>query len=241
MAKAKSPIQTQYYKQRARIQHAIRRLERQGYIINYELPSIPKKITLKSVVSLAKITPTAIRKKSQYVSPETGEVKSGTQAFKEQRSESARKAAQTRRQAKELGYKSFEEQYFPEESKIITYNIATQIAKYVLDEEDLNSLISYIVSAPTDARWYPRKQPAKIASKIAIDRLVNFISTIKEDGTVNTKANESEFNEALENTLFGYDEEKVKINFIKLMGFLTGGPLSAQEVKDLSEEELGYL
>lgn len=241
MAKAKSPTQIQYYKERARIQHAIRRLVRQGYIVNYELPAIPKKITSKSVASLSKITPTTIRKKSQYVSQETGEVKSGTQAFKEQRSESARKAARTRKWAKEQQYESFESQYFPQETKITTHNIVSQIAKYILDEEDLNSLLSYIVSAPTDARWYPRKQPAKRASKTAIDRLVNFISVIKEDGTVNTKTNESEFNEALENTLFAYDEEQVKINFIKLMGFLTGGPLSAQEVKDLSEEELGYL
>ena len=65
MAKRKlTPIQQQYRKERRRIQNAMNRLEKQGYVLPEDLlPSMPKKITQASINRLKKITSESIYKR----------------------------------------------------------------------------------------------------------------------------------------------------------------------------------
>ena len=91
-------IREQYLKERRRIQRFIRSATKRGYIIPENiLPDIPKRVTRASVSRLKKITPERIYSKSQYVSRETGEIKTGKAGRAEERKAASRKAAETRR------------------------------------------------------------------------------------------------------------------------------------------------
>lgn len=103
MAKRKlTPIQQQYRKERRRIQNAMYRLDKQGYVLPEDLlPSIPKKVTQASINRLKKITSESIYKKSKKLDFETGEIIPGIVARDKARSQRAKKAARTRSIKKE--------------------------------------------------------------------------------------------------------------------------------------------
>lgn len=98
MAKRKlTPIQQQYRKERRRIQNAMNRLEKQGYVIPEDLlPSMPKKITQASINRLKKITSESIYKKSKKLDFETGEITPGIVARDKARSQRAKEAGRRR-------------------------------------------------------------------------------------------------------------------------------------------------
>lgn len=237
MAKAKSPTAIEYWKNRTRIQHTIRRLTRQGYIVNYELPDIPKVVTKASVKRLSKITPDVIRQSSVYARQETGEVIPATQAFKEQRSQSAKKAAKTRKLYRERGYDSFANEYLPDPDTISAYNVTKQTAKYFLSKEDIDALLEHILNAPQDARWYPRGIISKQASRMAILKLTAFLSRFRySEDLLEVDTTETNLNAAIDQTLFGYSEEDVKAGLSAVLAFLNGSPLTAEESKSLEDE-----
>lgn len=65
----------EYMKERRRIQQAISREKKSGYIVPESLlPDIPKRITKASINRLKKITPKTIRSKSELVDFTTGEI-----------------------------------------------------------------------------------------------------------------------------------------------------------------------
>lgn len=98
MAKRKlTPIQQQYRKERRRIQNAMNRLEKQGYVLQDDLlPSVPKKVTQASINRLKKINTEAIYKKSVRLDTETGETTPGIVARDKSRSQRAKEAARRR-------------------------------------------------------------------------------------------------------------------------------------------------
>lgn len=98
MAKRKlTPIQHQYRKERRRIQNAMNRLDKQGYVLPEDLlPSIPKKVTQASINRLKKITSESIYKKSKKLDFETGEAIPGIVARDKARSQRAKEAARRR-------------------------------------------------------------------------------------------------------------------------------------------------
>lgn len=98
MAKRKlTPIQQQYRKERRRIQNAMNRLEKQGYVLPEDLlPSMPKKATQASINRLKKITSESIYKKSKKLDFETGEITPGIVARDKARSQRAKEAARRR-------------------------------------------------------------------------------------------------------------------------------------------------
>lgn len=98
MAKRKlTPIQQQYRKERRRIQNAMNRLDKQGYVLPEDLlPSIPKKVTQASINRLKKITSESIYKKSKKLDFETGETIPGIVARDKARSQRAKEAARRR-------------------------------------------------------------------------------------------------------------------------------------------------
>lgn len=90
-------VQQQYKKERNRIQSAMRRLEKQGYVLPDDLlPSAPKKVTQASINRLKKITTEAIYKKSVRLDVETGEITPGIVARDKARSQRAKEAARRR-------------------------------------------------------------------------------------------------------------------------------------------------
>lgn len=90
-------VQQQYRKERRRIQNAMNRLEKQGYVLPEDLlPSIPKKVTQASINRLKKITSESIYKKSKKLDFETGEITPGIVARDKARSQRAKEAARRR-------------------------------------------------------------------------------------------------------------------------------------------------
>ena len=101
MAKHKSRKVTyasEYRKQRKRVQQFIRRAEKRGYVFEDNiLPAIPKNITKASVRRLERLTPDELYKKAVKLDYETGEFVSGVRGRSADRSQAAKKAAQTRK------------------------------------------------------------------------------------------------------------------------------------------------
>lgn len=78
-----------------------RSMAKRGYVIDAVLPKEPKKITEASVRRIKKIS-SNLYKKSYYVTEE-GEVISGEEGRKYERSRAAKKAAETRKRNKRIG------------------------------------------------------------------------------------------------------------------------------------------
>lgn len=134
MAKRKlTPIQQQYRKERRRIQNAINRLEKQGYVLPKDLlPSIPKKVTQASINRLKKITSESIYKKSKKLDFETGEITPGIVARDKARSQRAKEAARRRSFKQEYASPQFytePPQYttFPSGADIIINNFRSDV------------------------------------------------------------------------------------------------------------------
>lgn len=90
-SRKQSPIQKEYSKQVSRIKAFIRRAEKRGYRFEKDIiPAKPKRITKASVRKLKEIKPITLYKKSTYLS-ESGDIISGVQGRKEERSISAKK------------------------------------------------------------------------------------------------------------------------------------------------------
>lgn len=66
-------LQTEYRKQRRRVQNLIASYRRKGYDVQFELPAIPKQITQASIRRLAKIKPKTVQEKTYGIDYETGE------------------------------------------------------------------------------------------------------------------------------------------------------------------------
>lgn len=101
MAKKRKQTETEklYSKQLKRIKQFIRRAEKRGFIFEEDvIPQKPKKVTKASVRKLEKLTPEKLYKKSLYLEESTGEVEEAQKRRKEERKQSARKAAKTRKQ-----------------------------------------------------------------------------------------------------------------------------------------------
>lgn len=134
MAKRKlTPIQQQYRKERRRIQNAMNRLEKKGYVLQDDLlPSVPKKVTQASINRLKKITTEAIYKKSVRLDTETGEITPGIVARDKARSQRAKEAARRRSFKQEYASPQFytePPQYttFPSGADIIINNFRSDV------------------------------------------------------------------------------------------------------------------
>lgn len=137
MAKKLTQLQLDYKKQVKRLKQAVRRAEKRGYIVPENvIPKQPKRITKKSVERLKKITTKEIYSKSEKLDFETGELIPGEVARKQERSESAKKAAKTRKEKRYNAEKGeseyYEPQYetFPSGADIIIGNFKAEMARF---------------------------------------------------------------------------------------------------------------
>lgn len=99
----KPTIKELYYKEREKLRRRIKAAEGRGYDVPADLlPPIPKRITRGSIRKLQAITPKKMYEKSRYGGEATGgEVVPGLVGRKAERSEAAKKGAETRRRKKE--------------------------------------------------------------------------------------------------------------------------------------------
>lgn len=95
------PVVKAYRKAVSNFFRKARSMAKRGYVIDAVLPKEPKKITEASVRRIKKIS-SNLYKKSYYVTEE-GEVISGEEGRKYERSRSAKKAAETRKRNKRIG------------------------------------------------------------------------------------------------------------------------------------------
>lgn len=137
MAKKLTQLQLDYKKQVKRLKQAVRRAEKRGYIVPENvIPKQPKRITKKSVERLKKITTKEIYSKSEKLDFETGELITGEVARKLERSESAKKAAKTRKEKRYNAEKGeseyYEPQYetFPSGADIIIGNFKAEMTRF---------------------------------------------------------------------------------------------------------------
>lgn len=137
MAKKLTQLQLDYKKQVKRLKQAVRRAEKRGYIVPENvIPKQPKRITKKSVERLKKITTKEIYSKSEKLDIETGELTPGEVARKQERSESAKKAAKTRKEKRYNAEKGeseyYEPQYetFPSGADIIIGNFKAEMTRF---------------------------------------------------------------------------------------------------------------
>lgn len=137
MAKKLTQLQLDYKKQVKRLKQAVRRAEKRGYIVPENvIPKQPKRITKKSVERLKKITTKEIYSKSEKLDFETGELIPGEVARKQERSESAKKAAKTRKEKRYNAEKGeseyYEPQYetFPSAADIVIANFRAELARF---------------------------------------------------------------------------------------------------------------
>lgn len=137
MAKKLTQLQLDYKKQVKRLKQAVRRAEKRGYIVPENvIPKQPKRITKKSVERLKKITTKEIYSKSEKLDFETGELIPGEVARKQERSESAKKAAKTRKEKRYNAEKGeseyYEPQYetFPSGADIIIGNFKAEMTRF---------------------------------------------------------------------------------------------------------------
>ena len=105
--KKSSKLQTEYRKQRRRVQNLIASYRRKGYDVQFELPAIPKKITQASTRRLAKITPKTVQEKTYGIDYETGEQISYYRAQSNRRllkkkQHQTKKAAQTKQETTQV-------------------------------------------------------------------------------------------------------------------------------------------
>ena len=137
MANKLTQLQLDYKKQVKRLKQAVRRAEKRGYIVPENvIPKHPKRITKKSVERLKKITTKEIYSKSEKLDFETGELIPGEVARKHERSESAKKAAKTRKEKRYNAEKGeseyYEPQYetFPSGADIIIGNFKAEMTRF---------------------------------------------------------------------------------------------------------------
>lgn len=136
---AEREIRKEITKQKKRIRQQIRRMEKRGYTVPANIiPTMPKHPTEKTLSRLQKITSDYLYKKAVYTSPEGVTVK-GTARRKMERSEAAKRAAETRRKFYEKVKKPEEagpppepgptgdEWEGPEESFVVYWRIQEQI------------------------------------------------------------------------------------------------------------------
>ena len=105
MAKTKyqtPEVRAEYRRQRNRLNRFYKSASARGYVWDKSFtPDIPKVVTEASVRRLKKLTPESLYKKAYKIADyETGELISGEKARKQERKESARKAAETRKKNK---------------------------------------------------------------------------------------------------------------------------------------------
>lgn len=101
--KRRTQNQKAFQKERRRLLQSVNMAKKQGYIFPENIvPSIPKRVTKKSLQRIQVIKPKDLYKKAQYLYEETGEIVPAEQRKQEVKQEAIRKAKETRKRKKKI-------------------------------------------------------------------------------------------------------------------------------------------
>ena len=214
-------IREQYMQERRRIQSFIRSATKRGYIIpENTLPDIPNRVTRASVSRLKKITPEKIYSKSQYVSRETGEIKTGKAGRVEERKAASRKAAETRRRKEETSRAKNE--YIPRASDIILSNLRETLASFVPSGQ----MSRFMQENAVNNRNY------------ALGILDDAIKELGEEQVAkNIQKNSQQISSLIEEILYTSDRQKVKFSLVEFYNIIHDGEPDFETNMRLSEEQ----
>lgn len=214
-------IREQYLKERRRIQRFIRSATKRGYIIPENiLPDIPKRVTRASVSRLKKITPERIYSKSQYVSRETGEIKTGKAGRAEERKAASKKAAETRRRKEETS--RAKKEYIPRASDIILTNLRETLANFV----------------PSGQMSRFMQENAMNNRNYALGILDDAIKELGEEQVAkNIQKNALQLSRLIEEILYSSDRQKVKFSLVEFYNIIHDGEPDFETNMRLSEEQ----
>lgn len=217
MAKRKKLTENQkaWNKEARRINRFIRNVRKRGYEFpEFEPLTRPKRVTLKSIQKLKAITPQTLYRSSQYVDVNTGEVMSGTEGRKLERSRAAKRGIDRKRwEAKNKG---------------------AQVGK--IEKPDYTRFTDVII------RDYTRqilRFPHKVA-QLVLEALRNAIEKSNRDAVAQAIVSKSEsLSDFLNRSAYFGDSIAAIIAYCTAMfGDLPGVDESiAQELHDLSEGE----
>lgn len=214
-------IREQYLQERRRIQRFIRSATKRGYIIPENiLPDIPKRVTRASVSRLKKITPEKIYSKSQYVSRETGEIKTGKAGRAEERKAASKKAAETRRRKEETS--RAKKEYIPRASDIILTNLRETLANFV----------------PSGQMSRFMQENAMNNRNYALGILDDAIKELGEEQVAkNIQKNALQLSRLIEEILYSSDRQKVKFSLVEFYNIIHDGEPDLETNMRLSEEQ----
>lgn len=220
MAKKLPTINEQLYKKEVRrLQQFLRRAEKRGFSFPENvIPKRPKKITIKSVQRLQKLTPEKLYKKATYTEPDTGKVITGEQGRKLERQRAARKS-------------SLSKQLKP---KSVSINAPQYpFASYEILGNVRESIASWLPSA-TYTEYF--KQVKEHDKNVLQNILEGAVRLEGEDVIAQRlEAYATEVLSIVEEVLYGSKEEKIQGDFSRFSNILYGRSLTPRESMNLSE------
>lgn len=162
----KTPNQIAFEKELKRIRRAEQRLQQQGYVIDNRVlgRTSYQRYTKAAIERLKSIKPTQLRAAAVHES-KTGEIISGTEFYKQQRSEAAKRAAATRKKKKQQA----QEPVFDVKAYLISVveTSFSDLTQEATAQRIINKLKSAIQNAPLKVLYDNEKY---IAEEISIIR-----------------------------------------------------------------------
>lgn len=236
-----SKIQEQYNREYKNLKARVRAQEKQGYF-GYNIPVKVKKPTLASINKLKKITARVIREKSSIViSLLTGAEISRYEAASERfarRSQSAKKAAETRKKNRESFECFIEDEYRPKESVVKVYNFVNDVLSPLVPVDYFNELIE-IASHPSyrgsaHIRYVRQQNGSLIINKI--NGIINSNKAMEVYNNIASNNNLTELKEEVGRSVWGSDEVELEVSVTKVLRFLSNGSLTSKDYEDLMNE-----
>lgn len=221
MAKKLTQTQKEYRKQRRRVQQAVKRLEKIGYIFDEDVvPKIPKKITKASVQRLAKITPEKLREKSEYI---IGEEVVKYKTHKKEIRQEIKRIRQELKKEKE-----------------------TPVIDYIPTVSYIDNFRETVINSVPDNRafYHGRNEPASFKDFSGYKNIIISLldDSIAENGEQYVERllqeNADTLSDYIEGAQYDSDENRVEHNLISVANILKGSPLTqieAEQVSMLSE------
>lgn len=220
MAKKLPTINEQLYKKEVRRLHQfLRRAEKRGFSFPANIiPKQPKRITIKSVQRLQKLTPEKLYKKATYIEPATGKVVTGEQGRKLERQRAARKSRLPK----------------PPKAKSVAINVPSYpVASY----EILNNIRESIAAWAPAANYTDYFKQLKERDKNVLQNMLN--GAIRQEGedeiARRLEASASEVTAIIEEVLYGSNEDRIQGDFSRFSNILWGRSLTNDESKILAE------
>lgn len=237
MAKKRKQTEVEklYSKQLKRIKQFIRRAEKRGFIFEEDvIPQKPKKVTKASVRKLEKLTPEKLYKKSLYLEESTGEIEEGQKRRKEERSQSAKKAAKTRKERQKarrnwtLDDAEKNREQLPTEGK--------EVFKNTIDE--------FVSRLQIDTSWLGRKRRRPVALQetihsqgILINLIAQQIALYGEEEIGNRlQSNSDKLSELLSIILWDSKAEAIQSATRVFAETLIGNSLTPSQLQELEQE-----